>query len=373
MSYHFSVFLTPVSTKHKKLTVGWNSSHDLMGVLTDPTPRLNRVDGVVEMPQVVLPRRQGNRTPPRPAAVGPPLVGASQGFYLKKRMISYIAFGGAILSQGMSFKGRKKVWELWKKRCSPSKLGEGFAKYEAVSRLRFLGISWSVSPPLSLAFLDPPYWIQHTCALNCSWNVHTNHGVPWSKRWWLAGGFPFSKNKSIFILNFQLVICVYRNAESVFVANYNCLKSNCLLECLASFSFVFSCLYRCLGIFPRNFFSSPSIILSSHCPPQSVSLILLGDKKPCVRHLVPPATWTHKCFWGGGINIAQLNTKTLNTLKPSNHTKWSNVSNVRFGKKNKKIIFTHTVQHPTIWLLHFHFGGFFWPDLGVTCIMHTIT
>ena len=50
--------------------------------------------------------------------------------------------------------------------------------------------------------------------------------------WWLTGFFPLSKNKSIFILNFQLVILVYGN---VFVANYNCLKSNCLRECVASF------------------------------------------------------------------------------------------------------------------------------------------
>ena len=34
-----------------------------MGVLTDPTPlRLNRVDGVVEMPQVILPTEGEART-----------------------------------------------------------------------------------------------------------------------------------------------------------------------------------------------------------------------------------------------------------------------------------------------------------------------
>ena len=72
---------------------------------------------------------------------------------------------------------------------------------------------------------------------------------------------------------------------------------------------------RKIDIWGFFFAAFSSLHLSSHCLPQSVSLILLDDKKPCVPHLVPPPTWTHKCFWGGGVNVAQFKTKNVEKVE----------------------------------------------------------
>ena len=146
-------------------------------------------------------------------------------------------------------------------------------------------------------------------------------------------GFPLFQDESIFILNFQLVILVYRNAEPVFVANWNCLKSNCLRERVASFLLVFShAIYRYLEIFPRNVFISPFITRSSHCLPQSVSLILLDDKKPCVRHLVPPPTWAHECFSGDQpIPSDPMSVMVWDFEKTFSHTQCSTLTHLTFA------------------------------------------
>ena len=99
------------------------------------------------------------------------------------------------------------------------------------------------------------------------------------------------------------------------------------------FLLVFShALHRYLEIFPRNVFISPSIILSSHCLPQSVSLILLDDKKPCVRHLVPPPTWTHECFSGDQpIPSDPMSVMVWDFEKTFSHTQCSTLTPLTFA------------------------------------------
>ena len=132
--------------------------------------------------------------------------------------------------------------------------------------------------------------------------------------WWLAGGFPLFQEQVHLHSQFPASNIGFRERRIFFVANCNCLKSNCLLECVASFSFVFSCLYIDIWRFPPEIFQL-SIYHSIIPLPASKRVSNSSWRQKALRSTSCAACHRGLTSASRGINVAQLKTKNFENVE----------------------------------------------------------